>query len=278
MFEGRDLLIVTKHKKERVIAPLLEKHLKVACFTLKKFNTDDFGTFSGEIERKDEPLETVRKKCLTGMHLANCDLAVASEGSFGPHPSLFFVPSDSEIIVLIDKKNNFEIIAHQLSTETNFSGREINSYKELCEFAKIVKFPSHALIIKKEKNDFSEMIKGITTWDKLFSAYQYFTQENKSIFVETDMRALYNPTRMKVIKKTTEILVKNINSKCPKCHTPGFVISDIKKGLPCEQCHLPTQSALSHIYVCKKCNYVKENEFPNKRIHEDPMYCGFCNP
>lgn len=88
-FKGRRLLIATKHKKERVIAPILEKELGVNCF-VTDIDTDKFGTFTGEIERKEDAISTARNKCLLAMELENCDLVLASEGSFGAHPSLFF--------------------------------------------------------------------------------------------------------------------------------------------------------------------------------------------
>jgi hypothetical protein len=91
-FEGRQLLIATKHNKERVIAPLFEKALGVTCIVPDNFDTDLLGTFSGEVEREQDPLSTARRKCLLAMQQANCDLAIASEGSFGPHPSLFLSP------------------------------------------------------------------------------------------------------------------------------------------------------------------------------------------
>ena len=110
IFEGRRLVIATKHKKETVIAPLLEKHLGVQCFVPEDFDTDVLGTVSGEIERKDGPLETVRKKCLQAMEQTNCDLAIASEGSFGPHPTIFMAHADDEILIFIDNKNILEIL------------------------------------------------------------------------------------------------------------------------------------------------------------------------
>ncbi|MFX8844708.1 hypothetical protein ABTM93_19885, partial [Acinetobacter baumannii] len=80
-FEGRKLLIATQHQKEKVIRPLLEKELKVRCDTVANLNTDVFGTFTGETERKEDPLTTLRNKCSWAMREANYDLAVASEGS-----------------------------------------------------------------------------------------------------------------------------------------------------------------------------------------------------
>ena len=131
MFEGRKIIISTKHSKEQVIAPLLEKHLHVKCFVPENFDTDKLGTFSGEIEREHDPITTLRNKCLMAMEQYNCDLGIASEGSFGAHPTLFFVPADDEFVMLIDKKNGLEIVARELSTLTNFSAEFISTEKEL---------------------------------------------------------------------------------------------------------------------------------------------------
>jgi len=278
LFEGRPLIIATKHRKESVIAPILEDELGVKCFTDPTFDTDTLGTFSGEIERINDPLETARLKCLKAMELNNCDLGVASEGSFGPHPSLIFASADDELLIFIDQKNNLEIVARELSTETNFNGTAIANEKGLMAFAQLVKFPSHGLILKSSKSDTEGMIKGITTMPELERAYEFMYQKYGTVFVETDMRAMLNPTRMGVIKLATKTLVDKIQSLCPNCKTPGFGITDLKKGLPCDWCGSPTQSTLSVIYTCTNCDYTKEALYPNAKKVEDPMYCDFCNP
>lgn len=278
MFENRKLIIATKHKKETVIAPILEKGLGVKCFTDETFDTDILGTFTGEVERKLDPIATARQKCLMAMELSNSDLAVASEGSFGPHPTLFFIPADDEFLIFLDKKNNLEIIVRELSTQTNFNGQEIKSEKELLMFAEQVNFPTHALIIRKSKEENSDIYKGITDLAVLKKVFHDLDSKYTTFYVETDMRAMYNPTRMGVIAKATEKLVKKINSACPKCKSPGFGATDVKKGLECKLCGLPTQSTLSYIYSCLKCDFTKEEMYPHNKTSEDPMYCNYCNP
>jgi hypothetical protein len=278
MFENRKLVIATKHQKESVIAPLFEKAFDVKCFAPENFDTDTLGTFTGEIERKDNPITTVRNKCLQAMELNNCELGIASEGSFGPHPSIFFAHADDEFLIFIDKKNNLEIIERELSLNTNFNGSEIKTEKELSEFANSVKFPSHALILRKAKEDYTEIIKGINNWQTLNETFQILVSRYGSAYAETDMRALYNPTRMEVIETAAKKLIKKINALCPDCDTPGFEIKDAIKGLPCSLCGLPTRSTLSHNYECKKCGFRKEVKFPLNITHEDPTYCDFCNP
>lgn len=278
LFSNRKLIIATKHKKEAIIAPLLEKSLGVITFTDDTFDTDQLGTFTGEIDRELGPMETLRKKCLLAMEKNNCDLGIASEGSFGVHPSYFFMNADDEFLIFIDQKNDLEIITRELSTDTNIAGQEISTMHHLIDFAKQVQFPSHGLIIRKSKEDYSKIEKGIHTWEDLKKIFALFLIENESVYVETDMRAHFNPTRMKVIEKATIKLVEKILSECPTCSTPGFGITDIKPGLPCSHCKFPTKSTLSFIYQCEKCSFQKEEKYPHDKKTENPMYCDICNP
>jgi len=278
MFEERRLVIATKHKKEKVIASLMEKAFGVSCFVNEKFDTDLLGTFSGEIERKLDPIASARQKCLMAMELSNCDLGIASEGSFGPHPSMFFVSADDEFLIFIDKKNNYEIIVRELSTDTNFNGKEIKTEEELLAFAKAINFPSHGLILRKSKSSNDSIIKGITNKNRLEQAFNELFDKFNSVYVETDMRAMFNPSRMKVIEAATKKLITKINSLCPQCSQPGFGITDTKSGLACGFCGSPTNSTLSYIYVCQHCSYAKEERYPHNRTTEEPMYCDYCNP
>ena len=278
MFNGRKLIIATKHKKESVIAPILEKSLGVRCFTDETFDSDTLGTFTGEIDRKLDPIATVRQKCLLAMKLNNCDLGVASEGSFGSHPSLFFASADDEFLIFIDKKNNLEIIARELSMETNFNGSEIENEIDLLEFAETVKFPSHGLIIRKSKIDQDDIIKGITKLQDLKKAFHLLYKKFNEVYVETDMRAMCNPSRMTVIENATKKLVAKVISYCPQCNIPGFGVTDAKKGLECGLCGSATNSTLSYIYICQHCQHTKEVMYPHKKTTEDPMYCDYCNP
>ena len=278
MFNERTLLIVTKHEKEKVIAPILEKELGVKCFIAENFDTDELGTFSGEIERQNDPITTVREKCVRGMKLANCDLVVASEGSFGPHPVLGFINADDEILMLIDTRNDLEIFVRELSINTNFNGQEIKTEEALVKFSDSVKFPSHGLIIRKNHGDNSEIIKGITNLSILKDTFKTFKSKYGAAYVETDMRALYNPTRMEVIKTAAKKLADKIISCCPQCFTPGFGITSVKGGLPCSLCGFPTKSTLSHEYECVKCQYKMDKKYPHNKTTEEPTFCDICNP
>jgi hypothetical protein len=278
MFNGRKLVIATKHKKEIVIAPILNKELGVHCIAMEGFDTDSLGTFTGEVERVDGPLETVRKKCHLAMDHTNCDMAIASEGSFGPHPTIGFINADEEFLMFLDKKNNLEIWIRHLSLNTNFNGQEITTLKQLIEFSESAKFPEHALIIRKSNTDNSEIVKGITDLKTLKNSFLKLQDKYGSAYIETDMRAMNNPTRMQVITDATKKLVEKIKSICPVCETPGFGITNSKAGLPCAQCGFPTKSTHYHEYICKSCCYKEKKVFPYNKQKEDPTFCDFCNP
>ena len=278
MFKERKIVIATMHQKEQVIQPILESNLGCTCLLADDLNTDLLGTFSGEINRENDPISTARKKCELAMELTNTDVAIASEGSFGTHPSYFFASADEEFLMLKDIKNDLEIIVRELSLETNLGAGYINSLYELEQFAEKAKFPAHALIIRKSENDISNIVKGITTWKKLYAVFNRYKNKYGTVYIETDMRAMYNPTRMEVIRQLTLKLVDKINSTCPICSTPGFGVTDVKGGLPCSNCNFPTKSIKTHIYSCSKCHFTQEKKFPNNKKTEDPMYCDFCNP
>ena len=278
MFAGRKLLIATKHQKETVIAPLFESEFAMHCFTSDAFDTDKLGAFSGEITRKKNALTTLRNKCILGSKATNCDLVVASEGSFGPHPTLFFAHADEELVMLKDFKNDLEIVASLISLETNFNGQVIHSEAELSEFADKVKFPTHGIILKPTEKSRSNIKKDITSKVTLINAYQQLKNDFTTVYAETDMRAMYNPTRMQVIEQTTKKLIEKIKTICPHCAVPGFDIVKYNPGLPCELCSLQTRSTLSAVYECQKCAYQQVKMFPRGVKFEDPTYCDHCNP
>ena len=277
-FSGRRLAIATKHRKEQAIAPILERELGVRCFTPDGLDTDALGTFTGEIERTLDPLAAAREKCRLAMDVSGCDLAVASEGSFGMHAALFFVHAGDEILLLCDRKNDLEITARELSTSTNFNGTEVGTEAALLDFAARVGFPSHALILRNAEGGTDYLAKGITTQTDLIHHFHHLINQYGAAWVETDMRALFNPMRMQAIAIAAQKLAERAKTPCPACQAPGFGPTGVKTGLPCSWCGLPTRSVLSERHACQKCDLEEEHLHPYGRTAEDPQYCDYCNP
>ncbi|MFC3562693.1 DUF6671 family protein [Pedobacter jamesrossensis] len=276
IFKGRKLVIATMHGKEKVLGTILEKELGVETIVPKEFNTDFYGTFFGEVEREKDPLETARTKCLDACRISGCTLAVASEGSFGPHPTIYFIPGDEEIMVFMDLENDVYVRARVVSPKTNFGGNTFMDWETAVEFANRARFPSHGLIISDQQR--MDVKKGVQDWEVLETYFKKCLENNGSVVLETDMRAMYNPMRLEVIAEAAESLVQNILRACPNCSFPGYDVTKVNLGLPCGQCGLATKNTLSHRFECQKCHHTEVKLYPKDKKTEDPQYCDYCNP
>lgn len=273
--KGRKLIIVTKHKKEYVIIQLIKEQLEVQIFVPTDFNTDKFGTFSGEVERQGTALDALRLKCKEAMKRYGFYLGIASEDSFGAHPSVFFALADDEMVLLIDEKNGLEIIAREVSLETNFNAQKVNSYEQLASFAKQINFPSHGLILKDSEDKSAQIIKNIKDWETLKLLYESLSNYAETVWVETDMKAHRNPIRMRVIEKAIQNLLMKFNSLYSNCDTPCYDVQEVIQGLPYEWCHSPTQYILALHHKCKKCDYATIQQFPKSKHYESPEFCSY---
>ena len=273
-FRDRVIVIASMHRKDLAIAPVLEKDFGLKCRIAEGIDTDRFGTFSGEVERIGSPIDAARMKCDFVLDRGDADLVIATEGSFGPHPSAFFLPAHQELILVKDKLLGIEIQASTLTTETNFAQAQVSNTIELLAFASKVNFPTHGLILKSDHR----IEKGIESEQGLLYVFEDMLNQGFPISVETDMRAMMNPTRMKIIKALTYQLGEKMKCLCPACKTPGFDLVKHIPGLPCELCFQPTRIAKSIVRACQKCLFAEEIELPQTKRFADPAVCLHCNP
>lgn len=282
LFQQRVGILATKHQKEKAIAPLLEPALGLTIKVPPNFDTDLFGTFTRDIKRPANQLETAKLKAQKALELTQETLAFASEGAFIPHPNFPWVMCDREIVLLYDTQHNLQIIGEELSTETNFNHQSVTHLEAAKTFAQKVQFPSHGLILRAslDRAEPGTIFKGITSEAQLETAFREAQKHSSDgkIHLETDMRALYNPTRMKAIAKATQNLIQKINSTCPQCSTPGFDIVEQHKGLRCAACNFPTALIKAVTYQCSHCGFRQEQLYPNNLQKADPTYCAYCNP
>ena len=273
-FKNKTCLIVTKHQKEQVIAPVLKKILELNCINNPIIDTDSLGTFTGEIERLKNPLETVKDKCLLGARQPNIDFVVANEGSFGSHPLIPFVKVDEEYICIYDMKEQDFIVEKMIFFETNFSTELVTDLDQLDAVLLKLNFPSHGIILRA-KDQFIKNIKDPILIKKNVKALlDKYGQCN----IDSDMRAMNNPTRMACISQLTLKLTNTLLSQCNQCGWHGFSVSREVAGFKCSLCYKPTKSILYQLYKCKKCAFELKKMFPHKKELEDPTYCDWCNP
>jgi len=278
-FKGRTAALATMHGKEKVITPLLNE-IGVTVIVPEGLNTDIFGTFTADIDRAGNQLEAARIKAHAALALSGLDLAIASEGSFAADTGIPFIHSNLELVLLVDTKNNLEIRGHYRSTETNMNGTYISNIEEACDFALKCGFPDHGVIVRKSERSKDEIYNNIVTHTDLKQRVVKLLKRlfTRKIYIETDMRAHRNPTRMQNIAKATEDLIKNMKSLCPQCRLPGFVVVDVKRGIPCSSCGRPTDRPNTLIYRCFKCDYSQESTIVDAPTSVDAGQCEYCNP
>jgi hypothetical protein len=278
----RTAVLATMHAKEQVIAPLFAAAFSLPIVLPPSLNTDVFGTFTREVARPGSQLEAARRKAEAALAATGLTLAIASEGSFGPHPQCPWVPCDRELVLLMDRQHNFEVVVDHFSLETNYDQAEVGGVEEAIAFAERARFPSHGLVVMSSPVAGGEpvILKGITDWAVLTQQVQALlqTSPNGLVHLETDMRAMVNPTRMAVIEAAAQLLIQKLQNTCPSCDCPGFAAIELVPGLPCGACAFPTALIQSEIHGCQHCDFRQTFKVPQSGQFADPGDCPICNP
>jgi Zn ribbon nucleic-acid-binding protein len=269
--------LLTKHGKEAVISNVMHENLGLEIIHVDSFDTDLFGTFTRDVDRVGNQLEAARAKAIKGMEIANTKLGLASEGLFTGDPFLGTFPWNNELVILIDRKSDSEF--------TGFSSNYAQSYSALIskdddieEHLKKAAFPSHHLVLRPNNLEAKDFKKGISSRDEFNESIKYFFKKSESgkVFLENDLRAFANPTRMENIRTATLNLAEKMRSLCPACDAPGFWITKTISGLHCVACGSETKETKAKVYAFKKCSHVEIIE--SEAFFADQGKCNFCNP
>ena len=277
-YDGRQIALLTQHGKLQVLAPVLQQALGCTLCLVTGYDTDLLGTFTRDIARRGTQLEAARHKARISMELSGLPLAVASEGSFGADPVAGMFPWNVELLVWIDSERELEVVGLAQGNAA-FAHLLSGDWPAIVEFAQQMAFPSHQLVVRPTAEDGLPVLKGLDGWDSLQSAYKEALRQsdNGLVFVETDVRAHTNPTRMAMIKMAAEDLANKLGCLCPACTSPGFAAVDAIRGLRCAGCHAPTNEVSAEILGCVKCEH-RVTRGRRDLMFADPGRCNFCNP
>lgn len=280
VYAGLQVALLTQHGKERVIAPVLEIGLGCKVERVDGFDTNRFGTFTREIPRVGTQLEAARQKARQGMALSHLRLGLASEGAFGPDPMIGMLPWNLEVVVWIDDELGIEVVGTAENANTNFSHMVCADWDEMHAFARKAGFPAHWMIVRPDSADDPQIRKELTDWSGLEEAFIWAQRLSihGRVFIETDMRAHANPTRMDNITSAAEDLVRKLTSLCPACSAPGFELAERIPGLPCELCGTPTNVPVEEINRCQKCGYERARQLDGESAVASAARCPRCNP
>jgi hypothetical protein len=278
------IALATQHGKERVMAKPLCHGLGLTVRCAEQVDTDAFGSFSGELPRPSDALTTCRLKAEAGMDALGLDLGIASEGAFGPHPAVPLLPVGREWITFVDRRLNLVISEHAVSRSTNFSSCFGVSPAAIADWLQQVGFPSHALMLKSHDGEAGRtgpwLAKGVRCQKQLTELMAVAVQDSPVglAWVETDMRAHCNPTRMASIRCLTFRLVRRLASPCPSCAAPGWGLMDTRVGLPCRWCGLATELVNVEVFGCAACGHTRQQPRRDGLTAAEPANCPYCNP
>ncbi len=277
-YDGRRVALLTQHGKERVIAPALEPVLGCHIVLVAGYDTDRLGTFTRDIPRAGNQLEAARKKARMGIALSGLPLGLASEGSFGPDPFTGMFPWNRELLLFLDDERQLEIVGVAQGRAT-FAHCLTDDWSTAENFAREWGFPEHHLVVRPQSETDLRIRKAIQSHEQFRDAFAWARSESDSglVFLESDVRAHANPTRMNMIGLAAEDLARRIASLCPACGTPGYWTVEQLAGLSCASCGAPTGQTRADVLGCLTCEHREQRDRTNPPF-ADPSRCNYCNP
>ena len=271
----RTVAIATKHHKELQFGPPLRRLLGLDL-VVAAVDTDELGTFTGEVARPANQLDTARRKARWAIEHAGTRFGLSSEGAFGPHPDAPFVPIGLELAVFIDAVDGIEVIERLICGETNFAHVMLTAADIPAKFLGAVGFPEHAVVVSPTRSD-GPFVKGVQDRGRLDSTVAATIAAHGTACVQTDMRAHLNPTRQRALAQLAELLAARLATGCPSCAAPGWGVIASEPGLRCESCARPTSLTAADRYGCAS-NSCRHQELRPRDGAAPPASCGHCNP
>lgn len=277
-YAERPITLLSRHAKERVMAPIFREKLGADLCVDFGYDTDQLGTFTREIPRLLTQREAAARKARLAIERTGLPIGVGSEGAFGADPHFGVSPWNLELVVLVDAEREVEIVGIDEGPAT-FAHLVTDKWIEVQIFARDQGFPLQHLVVRPHGADDPRIRKDISLWSSLQSAFDWARRlaGDGRVFIETDGRAFANPGRMTRVARATEDLVRRLLSCCPACGTPGFGEVKRNPGLPCAACAEPTAEPLETTHECLKCAHRICLPVPSG-TWADPAHCNACNP
>lgn len=257
------IAFLTKHGKERLLAPVFAKAFNNVIQHTNNFDTDTLGSFDHVTQRTLSAAQTALKKAYLSCELTHCSQGIGSEGSIN---SMFGIGLlDEEFLAFVDTQKNIEIVA-RVQQPIKLGPIDAKHKDELCEKLSIF-----------EHNQYW-MLKTMDGWEKGLSVSHLMAQTlTFPVYLEPDFRAMYCPQRQVVISKAAVNLIQRLSSFCPQCAKVDYSPEHAKASyLVCEICTLPTNQMQPLLPTCSHCGYHRHDLNASKI--GSAFYCNFCNP
>jgi hypothetical protein len=262
--------LLTQHQKGPLIAPALAS----VGFTLavtEAFDTDQLGTFSGEVPRELTPLACAKRKAELAVALTGARYGLGSEGSFGGGPVPGLVSWNDEILLLHDSVTQRDIVAVVSGPVPLLPWQfaDTETFERLWAQCSA----GQGWMLQRQQRWY----KGLTSAAQIKAILSDTAWlPGEVINLQPDLRAMHCPARQQHIIAAATQLAARLTSVCPQCSATNFWRKDVERGLPCLQCSLPTNQIKAYISSCDCCGH------QTKELVEvsgaEPTWCAFCNP
>jgi hypothetical protein len=277
-YRGAVIAFATLHGKHRQVAPAFADILDAQVIAADTVDTDQFGTFVGDVARILAPVEAARAKARLGMRALGLPYGMASEASYGPLPGLGLTGHE-EMLLFIDDTRGLEVIQGNRTLSHPGPERRARDYREVEPALAAWGFPAQAVITRPARGGAPrDIVKGISDPHLLDSAIRTAAarSEDGHALIEPDLRAQHNPTRQAVLTQLGRSLARRLGTACPACASPGYGQTAIVPGLPCAACQTPTDLAQADLYTCPVCPC--QHTRARAETTAEPHGCPECNP
>jgi hypothetical protein len=272
----------TMHRKGQVVAPSLAPlGLDVVEVPI---DTDAFGKFTRDVPRAGTQRDAARAKALAALaERADAAFGLGSEGAFGPHPAAPFLPGGVEVLVLVSRDGAVCVEGIDVTFDVRHRAARLDALAPLDDVLSAIGLPDHAAVVAPpppmthdvDSPPLSDARAGLRDASEVRAVASDLLDAHGAFWVESDMRAHMNPTRMRAIGRAASDLAHRWASACPSCGRPGFAVVERIGGLPCRACGAPTGAIRLERSVCP-CGH--EAFTPAAPALADPSRCPWCNP
>lgn len=275
----RDVVLATMHHKERAIRPAFAR-LNITLTVPEGLDTDQFGSFSGEIPRHGSMIDAARAKLDAAFALTRHTVGVVSEGTYGPDAGVPFAATGFELMLWHDRSTGHTVHETLTDYEPTYRHIHVAFADELTPFLTHIGFPAQAVMIAPRDGDLSHTRKGLREPDAVHDAIRHAVavSPRNEATVTTDMRAHMNTRRMHTIGVLAHKLVDRLAHACSHCQAPGWGVIERIAGLACQVCDTPTHAVRFEVYGCTLCGARETRPRTDGVTTADPSQCPTCNP
>lgn len=273
-YRGAVIAFATMHGKQHLAHEPFHTILGATVLAPAGIDTDQFGTFAGDIPRTRPPLEIARAKAILGIRSTGAPAALASEGSFTT--AFAWTTRQSEHVLFLDETRGIELVESRTASFPVPPGRYITWASQALAYATTAGFPDQGIIVPAHYAHGIVADKELRTEDDLARSVGQLLSQNVSVSVMPDYRAHRSPARAAVIRDLCVRMARRLRTPCPGCGTPGYGRTSVIPGLPCGVCGALTHLPTADLHACSACDTTHTQ--PRTPAHADPQWCDACNP